>query len=802
MNCLFEGLFCQQPLRAPRIGRRRHSRSALLLALMILIVAPSWTLTPGRSIRVLMLFFGDKDSPALADFQNGIRQKLEHELNSPVWIYAESFDEGWLGENPSYARTMETFLRGKYAKRGIDIVIPVGEYPLQFIQARRKRLFNDAKLLYVTVGRAPLEKITDATGMVIQVDFGPTVDLALVQNPGTKHVLLIAGSTAVDRGFAQIAFVNTQRYLQERHRQVELEVLPPGTISDCRKVLAALPPDTVSVMVSFYGDAAGEGFVTARILPKLSAISSRPIYGWATALVGHGIVGGHLIDLEANGRLFGGMVARVVQGDDPGTIPEQSGDLSIVELDWKQMKRWGIPMNTIPLGSTVTNREFTVWELYRWQITGLICLIVFEALLIASLIRSIIGERSHARQLAYRRRMEALIASCAAAFINVPPELAGREIEVSLQRVLEFFDLDKINLFEFWPGTAQLRLMCSVSSTEAAHPLDVVDLDSSPWIAGQLMRGTHIVVARLSELPDGASGLRELLSANGIRSFAAFPLVRGDGMFGTLSFATVRSERPWEPDLVFTLRTIADVFGSAMEQQRAEKARERHEQAVHELGGRLITAQEQERSRIARELHDDINQQVAVLAIELQQLKVFVPEESSEGIKKVDFLWEKIHELSMDIQRLSHRLHSTKLDHLGLAAALRGLCKDISNQLKIEANFQARRVPTRIDSTISLCIFRIAQESLQNILKHSRAQKAQVELFGEGDSLVLRVSDDGVGFDSDGPQHGNGLGMISMNERIRSVGGELTVSSKPSRGTQIEAKIPLPLKVAAEATVS
>ena len=225
--------------------------------------------------------------------------------------------------------------------------------------------------------------------------------------------------------------------------------------------------------------------------------------------------------------------------------------------------------------------------------------------------------------------------------------------------------------------------------------------------------------------------------------------------------------------------------------------RKRHEKAIHELSGRLINAQEQERSRIARELHDDVNQQLSVLAIEIQQLESFLPQDSSEGRKQIQALWRKTHNLSTDLQQLSHQLHSTKLEHLGVAAALRGLCNEFSSMYKIAADFQFRQVPTALDADASLCLFRVAQESLHNVAKHSQAKKVRMELFGAGENVVLRVSDDGVGFDPGARRNQAGLGMISMGERARFVGGKLSVWSKPSMGTQVEATVPLSRKVAA-----
>ena len=225
--------------------------------------------------------------------------------------------------------------------------------------------------------------------------------------------------------------------------------------------------------------------------------------------------------------------------------------------------------------------------------------------------------------------------------------------------------------------------------------------------------------------------------------------------------------------------------------------RKRHEQAIRELSGRLINAQEQERSRIARELHDDISQQVAVLTIGLQLLKSEFATESSEEGDRIEDLLKKTHTLSIDIQRLSHRLHSSKLAFLGIVAALRGLCAEVSEQSKIEVEFQCGQVPAVVDSDTSLSLFRVAQESLHNIAKHAHARRVQVSLLGDNNGIVLRQSDDGVGFDPEAPEHKAGLGMVSMKERIRLLGGVLSVFSTPSMGTTIETRVPFLLEMAA-----
>src|ERR1039458_1739932 len=175
----------------------------LLLSALLFGAAPCFGADPQRPVKVLVLFYGDKDSPAFVQFQSGLRVSIEQELKAPVWIYEEAFDEGWLGRGTSYEHTMERVLRDKYAKRGIDMVVSVGDYPLQFMLKKRKVLLPDAKLIYFSFRHLPGPPIPHATGVAWKLDLAPTLEVALLQNPGTRHVLLITGATVLDRALAQ-----------------------------------------------------------------------------------------------------------------------------------------------------------------------------------------------------------------------------------------------------------------------------------------------------------------------------------------------------------------------------------------------------------------------------------------------------------------------------------------------------------------------------------------------------------------------------------------------------------------------
>ena len=221
--------------------------------------------------------------------------------------------------------------------------------------------------------------------------------------------------------------------------------------------------------------------------------------------------------------------------------------------------------------------------------------------------------------------------------------------------------------------------------------------------------------------------------------------------------------------------------------------RKRAEEALKDLGGRLIAAQEEERRRVARELHDDFNQRLAVLSLELEQLGQKI--EKPLGLQRdVRRLQAQAQEIAAEIHRLSYKLHPAKLDHLGLAAAVKSLCAEITKRGRVKVEFHQSGFPAQLDNDITLCVFRIAQEGLRNCEKHSGAESARVVLSKTRNAVRLMVSDNGCGFNTKSKLMEKGLGFISMKERLHVVGGEMKFYSKPLHGTRIEVSIPLKSK--------
>jgi len=213
----------------------------------------------------------------------------------------------------------------------------------------------------------------------------------------------------------------------------------------------------------------------------------------------------------------------------------------------------------------------------------------------------------------------------------------------------------------------------------------------------------------------------------------------------------------------------------------------RAQDALRDVSGRLIGAQEQERARIGRELHDNVSQRLALLSIKIDEIRKALPASAGKIAARIANLRAESRAVAHEVHDLSHRLHSIKLEALGLVAAVQAHCRELS-QYGVQVQFSSANVPAILSDDAALCVFRVVQEALANVVKHSGAANARVVLSGGDSEIVLRVEDSGLGFEPD--TQSRGLGLISMRERVRLLGGDLTIRSTPLHGTVIEARVP------------
>jgi PAS domain S-box-containing protein len=231
--------------------------------------------------------------------------------------------------------------------------------------------------------------------------------------------------------------------------------------------------------------------------------------------------------------------------------------------------------------------------------------------------------------------------------------------------------------------------------------------------------------------------------------------------------------------------SFAGYIGSCLDVTERKLA----EEALSSVSRRLIEAHEEERAWIARELHDDINQRLALLAVKMEGLGQALPASAAGLRNRLREEIKHVSEIGSEIQGLSHRLHSSKLEYLGLAAAAASFCRELSGQQKVEVDFRSDDVPKDLSQDISLCLFRVLQEALQNAAKHSGSKRFQVMLSSTSNDIQLTVQDSGVGFDVEEALKGHGLGLTSMKERLKLVDGDLSIDARVQVGTTIRARV-------------
>jgi|tagenome__1003787_1003787.scaffolds.fasta_scaffold20987837_5 signal transduction histidine kinase len=240
------------------------------------------------------------------------------------------------------------------------------------------------------------------------------------------------------------------------------------------------------------------------------------------------------------------------------------------------------------------------------------------------------------------------------------------------------------------------------------------------------------------------------------------------------------------PDNILSLQILFCVAVVPLMFLSAVMAESRRAQAeLRKISTHLIGAQEQERRRIARELHDNLAQQLALVKANLDQAIDVSDEPLKSGLIDVA---DQVMGMSHATHEISHGLYPTQLEYLGLASAVKRLCQDMrSRQLVI--SFDTDNVPNQLQPSISLCLYRVAQESLHNVVRHSQANDVRVQLAGNDGRILLRITDNGLGFDLSYEKRG--LGLLSMRQRVVSVGGRIEITSSPNAGTQIEVWVPL-----------
>ncbi len=632
----------------------------------------------------------------------------------------------------SYRESLAETLRHQYSDVKLDVVVAVAVPAIPFAMEYRDKIFPGVPVVFVAVSAIELEgqKLQPGTtGVTTDVGIKGTIDLALHLQPDTTTVAVIDAS---EQNFWW--GVTHFELLRHQGKIKEIDILGEPSAQMLEKI-NALPPHTV---VLFQLAPAGSTEPTISNYDVLTAAARHlPTYSaWSLMCLNYGCIGGMYPEWEKDAESAGEMVARLLSGDRVEDIPIVNSANVRIRVDSRALRRWNISEEALPPGSLVLYREPTVWERYRKYIVAAVGLIAVQFLLIAGLLWQRARRRKAQAVLLESERRFRVMADSTPALVWTCDEKG--KIEYLNERRLTFTGADLNGGY----GDAWMAYV---------HPDDL-----------------RTVMDTLS----AALKSRQPFSQQ-------YRLRRQDGVYRWMF--DVASPR------VDGDESFAGFIGSAVDVTDQRVAQE----SLEKVSGQLIEAQEKERSRLARELHDDFSQRLALLSIGLGQLWKTLPKTDAKDRARVQEMLKGTRELASDLHALSHQLHSSRLEHVGIVSALGGLCKEFSEKHKIEIQFSESDLRRNMPKEVELCLFRVAQEALNNIVKHSQAKSADVEISGNPSGVGLRIKDDGRGFDSDVVSSDAGIGLTGMRERIRLVGGSLLVRSEPTRGTEILAQVPL-----------
>jgi len=809
--------------------------------------------------RILILNEVNASYPGIRIIDDAIRESLKGSKYH-VEIYREYMETSLFPDVADQELFREFYLR-KYHDRRPDLIITVGSSPLKFMTEKHREFFPGIPVIFCLPNGAEngLKPDPKVTGVRMGTEAAATLEAALRLLPNTKHVLVVGGAGVFDLQTVK----EVKEQLQDYGSRIDISYTTELAMPELLQRLHSLTPDYIVLFTSMGRDSAGTYYSSRESGPLIDSASSVPVFSLFDVYIGHGQVGGNVSKLSAQGTMAGNVALKILDGVNPSDIPIAKASNGFV-FDWRALKRWGLKESKLPPGSSVLNRQPTVWEAYKWHILGGLSLMLLEALLISGLL----VQRKRAR----KAETELSVTNDRLRLAVEAGNSVGWDWDVRSGRDQWFGDLETVfgirsdtysgHVDDFrrkvhpedrelvWnavsdarrnrkPYVAEFRVLREDGSERWVNAKGKFYYAPNGDAERMLGMAVDITDRRRAEAAARESEERFRLVANTAPVFIWTSGIDKLCDYVNLPWLEFTGRRPEEElrdgwtsavhpqDLTFCLDTYTSAFDRRERFEMQYRLR-RHdgeyrwffdrgvprfkpdgsfvgyigscidvterklaEDALAGLNGQLIEAQEEERRRIAREIHDDYNQRLAVVANDLDELRELLENSSSvEAGQRFRELWNQVSELAADLHSLSHRLHSSTLERLGLVEGVKGFCNEFGGQHGLRVDFTHENVPNSVPPDAALCLFRIAQEALRNVARHSGADRAAVKLEWTGERLHLSIHDHGNGFNSDWRLAQTGIGIRSMEERLRLVGGKLEIYSRHAEGTRIDAWLP------------
>lgn len=712
---------------------RQCIRQCALAALVMLLHVPSGEAAV-RQVVLLQSF--ERGNLVLDQFSAVLRKELGERSAEPLTFVEFVVTPSGFSDPPEQA--VIEFLRAAFIGRPApDLVITLGGPAAAFAREHRQQLFSDTAILYASVDQRFLGSgFTDRETAVAGVN-DPVASVAEILQvfPATEKVFVVVGAGPLGR-FWRSTFANEFSQFKDR-----LQFLWPDGMSYAAILQRAstLPPRSAIFYSFFDSDVDGARYSTERILADLRARANAPVFVSQGAEIGHGPVGGFVIHNDDFSRTTAAVALQILSGTRPSSINTPIQKPGPAMFDWRELQRWAVSENRLPTGSIVLFREPGVWERDKWLIIGSVAALGAQSLLLTGLLVSRVRRRRTEQSLRESEGRFRVLANSASVMIRMSDVDA-----LATDFNTPWLDFTGRRL-EAVQGTGWL---------EGVHPDDV----------------STVVDTRRR-----AFERREAFRME-------YRLQRADGEYRWL---LDNGQPRFTPDGVFV-----GFIGSAIDITDLKAARA----TLSNLNLRLMEAQEHERLRLARELHDDVCQRLSLLGLDLARLGEHLSGNEPARQQARD-LYESVGDLTAYVNGISHTLHSSKLDILGLAAAAATFCTEVSSRSDVTVEFVHDQVPARLPDDVAINMFRVLQEALSNAVKHSGASRCHVSLRGMDDQLQLEVRDAGKGFDAKAALASSGLGLVSMQERLKLVNGRVAIETKAGAGTTVRVTVPFGPKI-------
>jgi signal transduction histidine kinase len=361
-------------LRQPTIG-------AWLLIVLAVAFGPSAELWAAPTPKqVLVLYSTRRDAPMSIVGDRELPRILEEGLKEVIDYYSEYIDLGRFPE-PGYQAAFGDFLQVKYQGHRFDLVVAIQAAAVEFVSKHQTTLFPDTPVVFLVTSR-PAHGITNSTGVIAELDLADTVSLAARLQPDIRNIFVVSGAAIPDKGYEAQA----RAQLRSFENRLTVTYLSGLATNDLEARLATLPERSIVYYLNVYEDGDGVVFSPLRYGEQVASVARAPTYSWSDAVMNHGVVGGSLLDRQAMMDAVAKLSLRVLHGEHAGGIPVSSPGLQVNQVDWRQLRRWGISEARVPAGTRILFRDPSLWDRYKAYILGTVALVLAQSTLIAGLL--------------------------------------------------------------------------------------------------------------------------------------------------------------------------------------------------------------------------------------------------------------------------------------------------------------------------------------------------------------------------------------------------------------------------------